>query len=276
MGGGPPSGGMGFGINERFDLDFEPVDQPAVTYKAATGEFQLLLTRPAEKTRKPIAIDFDTVAPKMAKPQHHVMINPEHLALAKPSQQSIKMNVVSPPPAKKKPSALPDAAQEYAWVLPEDIKAAEVVAAPVISHAKKVVADTLVTDTKLKEAAAKVGTVTIPIVRPIATPQASVQKEFVDAEMQHLRDSEVKTLAAIRKAEKQDMEGLRKVTSQVKHDATSMDKDQAARVKSIADEAKKFIADAHLGDAQKDMASAFAPLDLGLVMLEMHHRVHRK
>jgi hypothetical protein len=66
-----------------------------------------------------------------------------------------------------------------------------------------------------------------------------------------------------------------KVTKELYTAAHSQDsnQDRAVRAKQVAERAKQFVVDAHLGEAKKELIEAFAPIDdTGLVMLEMNHR----
>lgn len=69
--------------------------------------------------------------------------------------------------------------------------------------------------------------------------------------------------------------GLEKVAKDLKHVASAK-RDKAARVQEVKSKAKQFVADARLDDAQRELEDAFAPLDMGLVMLEKNHRIRPK
>jgi len=184
------------GIDEHFALDFAPAEAPAVKYKAATGAFELLLKRPAMKTQKQVAIDFD----------------------AGPAT----------PPAQ-----LPDLAA-FSARRP---------------------------DTATATAKVALGRLT-PLRRTSRAPV--LPKEFA-------HESHLKRMHASRL--KEDLAKMTKDLLAGPEDDSKAKQDKAARVDEIRDRAKQFVSDAHLGDAQKELIKAFAPLDLGLVMLEMNHRV---
>jgi len=198
--------GNAVGIDEHFALDFAPAGAPAVSYKAATGAFELVLTKPTVTPRTQVSIDFDS-SPSMDVSEE--VPGKIHAVIAKPTQAStVKVALKRKPPAAHRRS-------QHTQASPKEF----------------------VHESKMK--------------RMSASP---VPKQSQASEV---------NLAKVTKA-------LHQVAQK---DGSGSDQEKTARVKEISDKVKRFVADAHLTDAQKELKSAFEPLDFGLVMLEMHHQV---
>jgi len=198
--------GNAVGIDEHFALDFAPAGTPAVSYKAATGAFELVLTRPVVTPRTQVTINFDSSPPTNMSAMVPGKI---HAVTAVPNQAStVKVALKRKAPAAHQRS-------QHTQASPGEF-----------AH-----------ESKMK--------------RMSASPAPKqTQASEVD-------------LAKVTKA-------LHQV---VQTGGVGSDQEKAARVRDISDRVKRFVADAHLTDAQKELKTAFEPLDLGLVMLEMNHRV---
>lgn len=247
------------GIDERFALDFDPVDQPSVKYKAHTGAFELVLTRPSVTPQKQVAINFDTV------PEH--LEEAEDLAAAKPSEAN-DVEAVDAKAADVKDDALPVPGKYHDW-------ASEVLAAktnepatvalkrskPVGQHSGTASPKEFVHESKLTRLPAAQANYLHKVLGASSDGSKDLQKKIAD---------EIKQAIPSMKATGDLHEKLPEVTKELTKVQTN---DKAERVQEVRDRAKQFVADAHLGDAQKELINAFAPLDLGLVLLEMHHHV---
>lgn len=225
------------GMDEHFMLDFSPVDAPAVKYKASTGAFELVLTRPAVKAHRQVAIDFDT-APAAAKETSHLRKSskPENLAMAKPTQaKTINVVVKAAAEAEKatgevslerRSASSPSRAQPSPREFIHE------------SHSRRL---------------------------PVSVVNA-VNAEKTTHELAKM----TKTLHEVRWRKPQ-----KHVVRWRKQKASHVSAAREARAMEVADRVKKFVTAAHLVDAKKDLIGAFAPLDtdMGLIMLETNHRI---
>lgn len=202
------------GIDEHFALDFAPAGTPAVSYKAATGAFELVLTKPAVALRKQVSINFDS-SPSMDVSEK--VPDKIHAAIEKPSQASTEEVMLNRKlPAERSRS-------QHMQASPKEV----------------------VHESKRKRMSS------YPVPKLPQANEVDLAKSEVD-------------LAKVTKALHQEV---------AQKDESGSDQEKIARVKEISDKVKRFVADAHLTDAQKELKSAFEPLDLGLVMLEMNHHV---
>jgi hypothetical protein len=223
------------GIDERFALDFDPLENPVVRYSSATGAFELTLPRPAKETSgQQVNIEFDDVPKKQevaprptAAPRvEEVVAKP---TVAKPTEESTRKTVEK-------------IADEFA------------------DHFRH-------TSAPAKDSVPKA--ISTPTEDPLPQEDSAAVKEAVAsaaALREKAEENDAKTTLAKMTRQLREAEQAKKPVTQA---------DQAKRAKDIADKAHRFVAEAKLGDAKTELASAFSPGIFegeGMVLLELNHK----